>query len=144
MQRNAERYLALLLRLMGLLLLTALFAVFMPPGWMAAIHAWVGLGALPDAAIVAYLTRSESALYAVLGALMLYLSFDVRRYLPLIRFLALIRMAFGVGLLVLDVTIGMPPLWTICEGPSIFLLSALTFWLAGIVGRAERHESSAL
>ena len=46
------------------------------------IHRQVGLGELPQVPIVGYLTRSISALYALHGALLVFMAGDVRRYLP--------------------------------------------------------------
>lgn len=88
MNRN-ERILVWLLRLGGAVMLTALGAVVMPFDWMNSIHRQVGLGELPHVPIVGYLTRSISALYALHGALLVFMAVDVRRYLPVVRFLAM-------------------------------------------------------
>src|SRR5687768_13106421 len=80
-----ERRLALFLRWTAALLLLALPAVVLPHAWMDAIHQWLGLGPLPELPMVAYLARSESALYGVLAALYWHAAGDVRRYLPLLR-----------------------------------------------------------
>ena len=88
MNRN-EQILIWLLRLCGVVMLTALAAVVMPYEWMNVIHRQTGLGELPHVPIVGYLTRSISALYAFHGALLVFLASDVRRYLPIVRFLAL-------------------------------------------------------
>ena len=61
-------------------MLTALGAVVMPFEWMNSIHRQVGLGELPHVPIVGYLTRSISGLYALHGALLLFLAGDVRRH----------------------------------------------------------------
>lgn len=53
----------------GGLACTAVFAVFLPTAWMAAIRGWLGLGEFPDAAVTQYLTRSVSVFYAMLGGL---------------------------------------------------------------------------
>ena len=126
-----ERILAWLLRLGGLVMLTALGAVVMPYDWMNSIHRQAGLGELPQVPIVGYLTRSISALYALHGALLVFLASDLRRYLPVVRFLALAGAVFGALMLGLDWTVGMPLPWTVCEGPFVVLLSAVILWLAG-------------
>ena len=128
-----ERALVVVLRAAGVLTLTALGAAIMPFSWMAATHRFIGLGELPDTVIVGYLTRSLSAMYAIHGALLLYLSFDVRRYLGLVRFLAVIGLVFGGGLIVLDLAVGLPLAWTLCEGPFVIGLSIVLYWLAGRV-----------
>ena len=60
----------------------------MPTTWIVATHKWLGLGDFPDAPITQYLARSISALYAIFGGLVIVVSTDVRRYVPVIRFLA--------------------------------------------------------
>lgn len=84
--------LAWLLRLIGASLLLALPAVVLPPSTMDAIHRdALQLGPLPDAVIVQYLSRTASLLYAMHGALMVYVSFDVPRYRPLIVVLGVLN-----------------------------------------------------
>ncbi len=112
-----RRLLVIVLRALGLLDLLALVAVAMPHAWMSAAHGWVGLGPLPQQPIIAYLTRSASALYALHGAMVLFVSFDVGRYLPLIRFLAIAALVHGAVMLGIDVAAGMPALWTLIEPP---------------------------
>ncbi len=127
---QAEKILVILLRISAGVLLLALAAVFFPQAWMAAINRAVGLGELPDSAVVGYLTRSLSALYAFHGALVLYVSLDVRRWLPLIICMAAVGMVFGIFMLSLDIVLGMPPAWTVGEGPFIFVLGAAILGLA--------------
>jgi hypothetical protein len=53
----------------------------------------------------------------MLGPVYLFLAADVRRYLPLVWFIARLQILFGVGMLVLDVVVGMPLPWIVSEGP---------------------------
>ena len=124
-----ERALVLLLRLDGIIMLSALFPSMMPLAWMQAIHRCLGMGALQDAPIVGYLTRSLSVMYAMHGAVLLFLSLNVRRHLPVVKFVAILTILFGLGMLVLDVVVGMPPFWIACEGPALFLLYCVVLWL---------------
>jgi hypothetical protein len=126
-----ERILVWLLRLGGAVMLTALGAVVMPLEWMNSIHRQVGLGELPHAPIVGYLTRSISGLYALHGALLVFLAGDVRRYLPVVRFLAQAGAVFGALILGIDYAVKMPLPWTIAEGPFVVALSALVLWFSG-------------
>ena len=127
---NKEQVLVLLMRFNAVMLLLAIGAVVMPFAWMDAVHRSAGMGPLPDSAIVHYLTRSASALYAGYGAVILFLSFDVRRYRPVIIFKALIGVAFGAVMLGLDVAVGMPWHWTVCEGPFVITMGVAILWLA--------------
>lgn len=102
----------------------------MPFNWMDVVHQRAGLGQLPDVPIVGYLARSLSGFYALHGALLVFLARDVRAYLPVIRFLAIAGIVFGVGMFWLDVVVGMPPAWTLAEGPYVVVLSAVLVWLS--------------
>jgi hypothetical protein len=128
----SEKALIWLLRIFAVVLLTALIPVIMPYAWMNAIHRWLGMGELPQAPIVGYLTRSCSALYAYHGAIVGFLSIDVRRYLPVIRCLLWLAVAFGVVVFGIDVAVGMPFYWIIGEGPVVVVLSAALLWLVRI------------
>ncbi len=127
---NSERILVVVLRLAAAMLLVAIVPAVMPFAWMEAIHKRVGLGELPSATIVHYLTRSASLLYALQGAIDLFISFDVRRYLPLILFQGWLAVIFGAAMLLMDAAVGMPPLWTCAEGPFVIALGIVFVWLA--------------
>ncbi len=126
-----ERILIWLLRIGGVVMLTALGAVVMPYEWMNVIHQQQGLGQLPHVPIVGYLTRSVSAMYALHGALLLFIATDVRRYLPVLRFLAFAGIVFGTVMLGIDYFVGMPVPWMVGEGPSVVVFSAVILWLTG-------------
>ena len=126
-----EKTLTLILRIVAVVSMTAVFAVVMPAEWMSAIHRRLGMGELPQGPIMGYLTRSLSALYAAHGAMLFFVSLDVRRYLPLVRCLAVIGVLFGAAVLALDVAVGLPMLWIVCEGPFIIGLGCVLWWLTG-------------
>ena len=126
-----ERILIWLLRIGGVVMLTALGAVVMPYDWMNVIHQQQGLGKLPHVPIIGYLTRSLSAIYALHGALLVFIASDVRRYLPVVRFLAVAGVVFGAVMLGIDYFVGMPVPWTVAEGPSVVVFSAVILWLTG-------------
>jgi hypothetical protein len=139
---RAEKALVVLLRAVALLLMVAVVPVVMPSEWMAAIHRALGMGELPSRPIVGYLTRSVSALYALHGVLVLCISFDVRRYLPLVKCLGVLSLAFGAVMLALDYLVGMPIWWVFCEGPFIITLGAVLLWLAVKTGRAMQKAAA--
>jgi hypothetical protein len=126
---RAEQTLVLVLRLCAAVLLVALGAVVMPFSWMAAVHAGLGLGELPDVPLLGYLTRSISGLYAFHGAMMWFMSRDVRRFAPLLRFQAWCSLVFGTGLLILDLAVGMPWFWTLVEGPFVVAIGVVVLAL---------------
>ena len=110
--------LVIALRVLGATDMLAFIAVAMPMSWVQLGHQWSGLGQFPDAPIANYLARSASALYALHGLMVVYMSFDVQRYWPLIRFLARVALAHGVVMFCIDVAVGMPTWWTALEGPA--------------------------
>ncbi len=130
---SSEKSLVILLRVVGVLLLTAVIPAVMPFAWIKDVHRTLGMGELPEAPIMGYLTRSLSAMYALHGALVFFISLDVRRYLPVVKFLAVLSVFFGCGMLVLDIVVRLPPWWIVGEGPSIIALGGVMFWLAGRV-----------
>ncbi len=133
-RRGDDRLLVVVLRAFGVLDLGALGAVFLPPRWMAAAHAWLGLGALPQGPLVGYLARSASFLYALHGALVLFLSFDTRRYRHVITFLAAAALVHGAVMMGIDLAEGMPLWWRAFEGPGFAATGAVVLlaqWASG-------------
>ena len=128
-----EKALGLLLRFDGIIMLAALLPSMLPLAWMQTTHRYLGMGELPDGPIIGYLTRSLSLMYSMHGAVLLFLSRDVRRFLPVIKFVAVLTILFGLWLIALDVFVGMPSFWTVSEGPSLFILYCVVFWLTGHV-----------
>ena len=131
--RTAETMLTWLLRVMGFLPLLAIVAVVMPTSWMEAGAQWTGVGSFPDTPLTQYLARSLSAIYVLLGALVLYIARDVRRYLDLIVFVGWLTIGLGVILTALDFSIGMPAMWSWGEGPPTVVIGWAFIWLAGRV-----------
>ena len=113
------RLLAWFLFGVGVLDLCAAIFAILPTRFYAAAHEWLGMGEFPIAPVTEYLCRSASALYALHGGLVLYLSFDVVGHLRAIRAFAWGAVGHGAFLLAADVSANMPVWWIILEGPSI-------------------------
>lgn len=114
--------LVILLRLAGTITVTAFLAMFLPADGMAATHARLGLGEFPRAPIVDYLARTVAALYGFHGVLLLIVSTDTVRYRPIVSFVAVMNVIFGIIVLAVDLHAGLPLWWTLIEGPPIALL----------------------
>lgn len=127
---SSERALQILLRIGGVTMLLAFFAIFLPVRWMAVTHEWLGLGEFPESPLVDYLTRSVSLLYASNGGLLLVASFDVRRYRPVLVYLGIATAIGGLILLGIDLHAGLPAYWTLWEGPPVAVIGCLMVWLA--------------
>lgn len=128
-QNRPQRFLVWVIRVTAVVMILAVFAVFMPFSWMDAIHGWLGLGRLPEGPIVSYLARSVSAFYAMAGVVALYISFDVERYWRLITLLAVELIAFGAVFLAIDIAIHMPLYWVLTEGPCCIAGGIAVLWL---------------
>jgi len=132
---GARRLLVVLLRVTGLTMLCALVFVFCPFRWMAAIHQRLGIGQLNYSPLMSYLTRTLSAMYASFGAVFVFTSFDIVRYLPLVRFVGAVTILGGAGVTILDAIIKLPIFWTVSEGPFTILLGLAMVLLASRVNR---------
>lgn len=124
----SQRWLVLLLRFAGVVLLCAFPCIFLPTDWMAATHRWLGLGAFPDTVLVDYLSRSVAALYGFHGCLLLLVSTDVRRFQPVVVYIALMNIFFGCLVIGIDLHAGLPWFWTLLEGPPLIVTGAV-LWL---------------
>ena len=80
-----ETLLRLLLRVAGGVMLLAVTGLAMPRSWMAWTHEHLGMGEFPPGVLVEYLARSLSGLYALIGAALLVMAGDLRRYRTPIR-----------------------------------------------------------
>ena len=120
-------WLVLVLRATAVLFLLALVGAALPESWMKAAYESGGIGAWPGGPLLVYLARAVCILYGFLGLLALYLSFDVPRYLPLIRFLALVGFPFAPVMFVVIWTAGLPMVWAVSEPTGIVVISALWY-----------------
>ena len=126
---RSELSIMIILRVIGVCGLFAIPAIFLPYSWMNAIHEYMGLGELPDAPIVSYLARSLSAFYAIVSTIILFISFDIRRYRSFVKLWAIIVIVTGFVLLGIDITAGMPTSWTLGEGPPTIVVGLVVLWL---------------
>ena len=127
---TSEKILTWLLRVNGFLACLAIIAVVMPTSWMDAGSRAAGVGSFPDTVLTQYMARSLSALYALLGALVLYIAVDVRKNRDLIIAVGWLTIVLGVALTAVDFRVGMPMSWTLIEGPPTVLVGAGFIYLA--------------
>lgn len=125
----AQSALVWLLRLSALATLSAFGAMIMPTSWMARIHEELGLGPFPHSALVQYLTRSVAALYGFHGVLLALISFNVRRYRPIVVYAGLLNIGLGIMLFAIDRHAALPAFWVWLEGPSLVLVGLLVLAL---------------
>ena len=120
---KSEKAIIFMLRIDAVAELAAIVAVLMPFSMMQQIYErGIGMSDMPGGPLVEYLARSISAFYVLHGALTLFISFDINRYWPLIRFWAVSFVVLGFALLGIDFTAQLPWYWTLSEGlfPIVF------------------------
>ncbi len=139
---RSERAIVIMLRVIGVSGLFAIPAIFLPHSCMNAIHEYLGLGELPDAPIVHYLTRSLSAFYAILSAIILFVSCDIRRYRSFLKLWSILIIVFGIVLLGIDLHAGLPLSWTLFEGPPTTVVGLIFLWLQPKIGDDSEVESA--
>ena len=120
-------WLVFVLRATAVLFLMAFIGAALPESWMQAVHERGGLGPWPGGALVVYLAREVSILYGFYGLLALYLSFDVYRYQPLIRFMALASFPFVPIMFQVIWAACLPTVWAVSESISILIISVLWY-----------------
>ena len=135
----AERRVRGALLAFGLLDVVALLAVLMPRSLMDLVHQSSGLGPLPEGPIVGYLARTSSLLYGVHGAVILFVATDVRRYAPLVRFLARLAVVQGVTILAIDWFEQLPGWWQAIEG---VCLIGIGIGVMAVQKQSERRPES--
>jgi hypothetical protein len=133
-----DRWLRLAIRILGVVEVLAVAGIVMPASWMAAAHERLGMGPMPEGPVVGYLARSCSALYAMQGALFLYLSMDVVRRRDVIRFMGWVFAALAPVALGIELLEGLPLYWTVGEPVSVVVTAAAILVLASKAERAGR------
>ena len=130
-----DQWLTLLIRLNAAVLLLAAVPVFFPTDLMADMHARLGLGPFPRDRLTEYLTRSAAACYALHGAVVWMLSWDVVRYRDLVTGMYRLHLLFAAAVGGIDVWAGMPWWWTLAEGGTI---AAVALVIGEVNRRAKR------
>ena len=118
-----------LLRLVGLVEMLAFIAVIMPHSWMAAAHAWLGLGQMPEGSVLMFLTRQASYTYGMHGVSLWILSWDVKRFRPLILFNGISYALAGPVFFTIDYMAGMPMWWTVGDSAACAFVGVALLWL---------------
>ncbi|MEE2936302.1 MAG: hypothetical protein VYA84_09940 [Planctomycetota bacterium] len=122
-------YLIRVLQAVGSISLLAFAAAVMPMQWIVETAQWLGFDPFPDSPLTFYLARNLSLLYGYVGALLLLVSWDLDRYRPLVWYIAVGTMSFGLLQVVVDSMSAMPTWWTFGESVSTFLGGVLLYLL---------------
>jgi hypothetical protein len=117
--------LAWALRLVGSVELLALGAVVMPHAWMEAVHAWLGVGDMPQGPVFDSVMRHVSFIYGLHGVALWLIATDVVRYRPLVWLTALGCLLAGPVFILIDLALGMPWFWVADSGGTSLLLGTV-------------------
>ncbi len=128
-RRDGDRYVVLFLQAVGGISLLAFLAAVMPEHWMVVTAKVIGIDPFPFSPLTFYLARNLSLLYGFIGVLLLLISFDLERYRPLVWYVAVGTIVFGVLQLVVDSMSSLPAWWTLGESASTFFGGLLLYWL---------------
>lgn len=123
----------------AILLLAALF-VAMPGDWYAMIHRQLGLGEFPDVPVAWYLARSASSLYAFHGLLVAGIALRPHKAPWMVDVLGAGNMLFGMSMIGIDISAGMPWWWTLAEGPGIAAFGAVLIMLNRLANEGETES----
>lgn len=123
------RWLALVLKTVGVVTTTAFGAAVMPQAWIVSIATALGFEPFPDSPLTFYLARNLSLMYGFIGLLVLAIAIDLERYRSVVKPLAMAIILFGVCQAIVDVQAGMPTWWTGLESLSTILGGAMIAWL---------------
>jgi hypothetical protein len=115
---NFLRFLAVLQILTGAI-------VFMPVDWIGQWHSWLGLGPLPDDAVLRYVIRGAAYAQGAIGVLLWVMARDVVQYRPLVITTAWIYLLGAPVFYFIDSIAGMPRYWCIFDTVSCFLSGAI-------------------
>jgi hypothetical protein len=119
-----ERSIANFLRFLAICELLLFSITFMPESWLAAFHAWLGLGHLPDSVFLQYITRGATLCQGAIGAALWIMSTDVIRYRPLVIVTAVALLIASPGFYIIDTVSGMPLAAKIWDCTACFLAGA--------------------
>jgi hypothetical protein len=128
-QADRKHLLSWLLRLIGLLEMLAFIAVIMPRSWMEVSHAWLGLGQLPEGAVLMFLIRQASYAYGMHGISLWIIASDVKRFRALVLLNGISFVLAGPVFFIIDYTSGVPFWWAAVDGPFCALCGAAMLWL---------------
>jgi hypothetical protein len=97
--RRPAKWLRVILIVEGLLMALAIVPAVMPLSWIEAVHQFLGLGRFPEKFLTEYLARMTSAMFAMMGALLMFLAWDVRRFAPVIKFVYFIQIPVVIAVM---------------------------------------------
>ncbi|MHC4877981.1 MAG: hypothetical protein ACYTGL_16105 [Planctomycetota bacterium] len=130
---------AFLLRIVGFVDCLAGLVALLPWRAIETIHQSLGLGSLPAHPTVEYLVRSVSLLHVVFGVLLVFLSYNIVRFTPVIRCVVCLLGITALALIPVDWVSGMPLWWVISQVGGLLAIASYLWWAFCAHG-IENHE----
>ena len=118
----------LILRIMALVSLPVVPAVFAPHFTVEKLSWLTGFRQPPNAPLLFYVAAGGSFVYLALSAMLWIMSRDVVRYRPLVIFAAWMCLLGGPVYWWIDTTTGMPNWWMLMDALSCFVGGAALMW----------------
>jgi hypothetical protein len=136
-----DRMLIGFLRFVAVLQIATGGVTIVPTAWLAAWHAWVGLGPLPDSAMLQYTVRGGGFVQLCIGALIWVIASDVVRYRPLVILVGAIYASAGPAFWFIDALSGLPTFWCLLDSLSCLAVGGIVLALCF---RGRHHAASTL
>jgi hypothetical protein len=119
---------SLILRTACLISLLTLGTVFAPEYVLGKLHWFLGMGKLPDSALLRYLGSGGSFVYIITGVLMWMMAADVVRYRPMIVLSAWITLAAAPIFAYVNIHTGTPRWWMLMDTVTCLVFGAALLW----------------
>ncbi len=117
-----------LLKTAGTISLVTLGAVFAPDYVLGKLNWLLGMGKLPDSALLRYLGAGGSFVYIVTGILMWMMAGDVVRYRPMIVMSAWIMLTAAPIYWYINTHTGMPLWWMLMDSIACLAFGITLLW----------------
>ncbi len=135
-----DRWVQMYLKFVGSAAIVAFFAAVMPEKWIVEIAEELGFDPFPHSPLTFYLARNLSLLYGFTGASLWLVALDLDRYRPLVFWIAIGTILFGILQAIVDSLSGLPTWWTLRESLSTFFGGWALLFLERLATKAYRSR----
>lgn len=135
-----DRWVTIFLKFIGSTALLAFIAAVMPEKWIVEIAEELGFDPFPHSPLTFYLARNLSLLYGFTGAALWLVALDLDRYRPLVFWIAIGTILFGVLQAIVDSLSGLPIWWTLSESLSTFFGGWALLFLERLASKSRQSQ----
>ena len=134
------RWVVLFLKFIGSAALLAFIAAVMPEKWIVEIAEELGFDPFPHSPLTFYLARNLSLLYGFTGAALWLVALDLDRYRPLVFWIAIGTITFGILQAIVDSLSGLPTWWTLGESLSTIFGGCALLYLERLASKSHQSQ----